>query len=94
MADTPEKVASMNDMPANTFIKQPQKKQTFYLYAEPSGCNCIYYGIEENYGLYQQTRHQQRMSDMAARAPIVDDPIIFDYGFDYWPRGGPVFPVY
>lgn len=92
VADTPAKVASMNAMPANTFVKQTQKKQVFYLYADPAGCNCIYYGTEENYGLYQQTRYQQRMSDMAARAPIVDDPILMDYGFDYGPWGGPFFP--
>ncbi|MEW6254370.1 MAG: hypothetical protein AB1592_00315 [Pseudomonadota bacterium] len=92
VADTPAKVASMNAMPSNSFVRQTQKGQTVYLYADPSGCNCIYYGTEDNYGLYQQARYQQRMTDMAARAPIVDDPIIFDYGFDYGPWGGPFFP--
>lgn len=93
LADTPAKVASMNALPPKTFVRQTQKGQTFYLYADPAGCNCIYYGTEDNYGLYQQARYQQRMSDMAANAPIADDPLMLDYGgFDYGPWGGPFFP--
>ena len=83
VADTPAKVASMNAMPPHSFVRRTQKKQTFYLYADPTGCHCLCYGTEENYGLYQQTRYQQRMSDMAAWAPIVDDPILLNYGFRF-----------
>lgn len=87
-ADTPARVASMKALPPNTFVTQTQKGRTVYLYADPTGCNCIYYGTEDNYGLYQQVRYQQRMSDQAARAPIPDESYEFDYGL--W--GGPFFP--
>ena len=87
-ADTPAKVASMKALPPNTFVTQVQKGRTVYLYADPAGCTCIYYGTEDNYGLYQQVRYQQRMADEAARAPLPEDNFDFDYGL--W--GGPFFP--
>jgi hypothetical protein len=56
LADTPEKQAQLRALTPRTVLWGPQDSELRYLYAEPTGCRCLYVGGEEN---YQRLRRQE-----------------------------------
>ena len=48
-ADTPEKLAQLQALPARKVLAQPQDGERRYVYADPAGCACLYVGGESEY---------------------------------------------
>jgi hypothetical protein len=55
-ADTPEKLAELRALRPRTILRQPHDGEDQYVYADPSGCHCLYVGGEPQ---YQALRRQQ-----------------------------------
>jgi hypothetical protein len=43
-ATTPELTARLKSLPANQFVLRHKGDRTYYVYADPSGCNCAFVG--------------------------------------------------
>ena len=53
-ADTPDKSAQLRKLPPNQLVTRTRDGKTFYVYADPKGCNCAYVGTPEAYQTYQK----------------------------------------
>ncbi|WP_048709801.1 hypothetical protein [Microvirga massiliensis] len=57
-ASTPEQVAVLNSLPANTFVRQTTNGKATYLYADPAACGCVHVGGES---AFQSVRGMQNI---------------------------------
>jgi hypothetical protein len=64
-ADTPEKLAHLQALPAGKIIRRERNGQSPYVYADRDVCKCLYTGTEEQYLEYRHLAEQQNMSDEA-----------------------------
>ena len=62
-ADTPEKLAELQTLPARKVLPQTRDGKTTYLYPDPTVCHCLYVGGETEYHQYQRLRAGQDMTD-------------------------------
>jgi len=58
-ADTPEKLAHLESLTPRKVLLLPQNGERRYVYADPTGCKCLYVGGEEQ---YQLLRRQEQMA--------------------------------
>ena len=68
--NTPERQATMAQLPPNSFVRQANGDQVTYLYADPLVCNCLYVGDQQAYGRYQQEvlqREAARQQELTAQ---------------------------
>ena len=91
-ADTPQRIAALQKLPAHRFVRQVRNGRAFWLYADPTVCKCIYAGSEDAFSTYQQAVFQQRLADenlMAAR--ISRDAAIDQLELGPWAPWGPYY---
>jgi hypothetical protein len=69
-ADTPEKLAHLQTLPARKILRGQHAGQPYYVYADPKGCTCLYAGTEPQ---YQKYRELVREETAAAEAKLVTD---------------------
>src|SRR6266403_3338755 len=62
VADSPHRVDQMKRLPPNKFVSRIRNGQKVYLYADPSGCNCVYLGSQQNWDAYQQQLAARQMA--------------------------------
>ena len=62
-ADTPERVAELQSLPARQLVRRPQHGAVSYKFADPAGCHCVYLGGEREYQEYQRLRVEQGRAD-------------------------------
>ena len=55
-ADTPEKLADLQTLPARQVFPQIRDGKTTYVYRDPSVCHCLYVGGEPEYQQYERLR--------------------------------------
>lgn len=91
LADTPEKVASLQKLPPNKFTVQNQNGQPVYIYADPTVCGCLYVGTQDNFAAYQQMAFQQRMVNEQQMTAMMNEQAAFDFG-PWGPMMGPIGP--
>ncbi|MDR6951844.1 cytochrome c556 [Ancylobacter sp. 3268] len=93
LANTPEKVASLQKLPPHKFTVQSQNGQPVFLYADPTVCGCLYVGTQENFQNYQQMAFQQRMVNEQQMTAMMNQQAAFDYS--PWGDGpwGPMMPI-
>jgi len=48
-ADTAEKLAHLQSLPARTLVRHTQDGATRYVYADPASCKCLYVGGDAEY---------------------------------------------
>ena len=53
VADTPEKLAHLQSMPALKMMPQTYKGNFFYVLPDPAGCRCMYVGSEAAFEQYE-----------------------------------------
>ena len=53
-ADTPERLARLNSMPANKVMPYTRNGRQLYVYADPVRCKCVYVGGPAEYARYLQ----------------------------------------
>ena len=87
-ADTPQREAMLQRLPAEYFAKRDVNGHYVYLYGDPLVCGCVYVGSEQAYGRYREQMIQQRLADeQAMTAQLYSDP-----GWDFGGWGGPWGP--
>jgi len=52
-ADTPEKHAILRRLPPDKLVLRKRGGKTYYVYADPSICRCVYVGTPQAYQAYQ-----------------------------------------
>lgn len=91
-ADTPQRIAALQTLPAHKFVRQVRNGRAFWLYADPAICKCIYAGSDEAFSAYKQAVFQQKLADenlMAAR--ISQDAAIDRIELGPWAPWGPYY---
>jgi hypothetical protein len=63
LADTPAKLAQLEKMPQKKLLRQDYKGSPVYVYADATGCKCLYAGSDEDYDRLQKLMEQQNMTD-------------------------------
>ena len=56
VADTPERIAELQSLPAGHLVRRSQNGAVSYLFADPLGCHCLYVGGDGEYRKYQRLR--------------------------------------
>ena len=54
-ADTPEKRAHLARLPPDKLVTRQRNGKTYYLYADPRICQCVYVGTPEAYRAFQNS---------------------------------------
>ena len=67
-ADTPEKRADLQTLPARQVLPRTHDGTTSYVYPDPSVCHCLYVGGEPEYQQYQRLRVQKDIADQESSA--------------------------
>lgn len=62
-ANTPERLAMLQRLPANKLISRVNADDVHYVYADPVVCNCLYVGNQQAYQAFQQHEQNQRLAD-------------------------------
>jgi hypothetical protein len=91
-ADTPERVAALQRLPAHRFVHQERNGRGFWVYADPTVCRCVYAGSDAAFSNYQQAVFAQRLSDQNLMAAQINrDAVLDQYALGPW---GPWAPFY
>jgi hypothetical protein len=69
-ADTSEKVADLQTLPARQVLPRTHDGNTSYVYPDPSVCRCLYVGGEPEYQQYQRLRLQKDIADEESSAAL------------------------
>ena len=62
-ADTSERVAELESLPARQLLLRPQNGAVSYVFADPAVCHCVYVGGEREYQKYQRLRLEKERAD-------------------------------
>ncbi len=63
VADTPEKAADLRTFPTRKMTVQRRGAASYYIYADPDLCNCLYVGTEPQYQEYQRLLLKKELAD-------------------------------
>ncbi len=79
-ADTPQRQAMLQRLPADHFAKRDVNGQYVYLYGDPLVCGCVYVGSEQAYGKYKEAMFQQHLADERQMTAQINSDPAWDFG--------------
>ena len=83
--DTPEKLARLETLPPRKFVLRPRDGVPHYVYADPTVCNCLYVGTEQQYEDFKKLRRAKEIADQnAVAAAEFADPFYPDFWVPWW----------
>jgi hypothetical protein len=83
-ADTPEKKAHLNSLPADKLTPVQREGTLYYVFPDPRN-NVLYVGQDQQYQQYRQLRLQKQMADEQLTAAQMNN----DAAWEFWgPWGG------
>ena len=62
-ANTPQRQASLTNLPPHKFARQVRNNNVVYVYADPTICDCLYVGNQAAYGRYRENVFQKKIAD-------------------------------
>ena len=65
-ATTPQQQATLRQLPPNKFSRQSRKGQVVFVYADPTGCACMFVGNLDAYTAYKNTMRDKKLADEQA----------------------------
>ncbi len=75
-ANTAERMAAIRALPPHQFVMRTHNGQPRYLYADPTGCSCIFVGDQTAYDRYRQRMAAaQTATDDQVRAILSSSPL-------------------
>jgi hypothetical protein len=74
-ADTPERLAQLEAMPAHTLVTRSEEGHAVYAYADPGSCTCVYLGGPGEYSTYMELARQAEIARQLRRAALQGPPI-------------------
>jgi hypothetical protein len=63
LADTAEKQQMLHTLPAKTLTRVDRSDNTYYIYADPDLCSCLYVGRQAEYDSFKHIGMDGRFSD-------------------------------
>jgi hypothetical protein len=100
-ANTPERQAMLNRLPAHQFVQRVNGDTVHYVYADPLVCGCLYVGTQQAFNQYKRDQQQKNLADeQQMTAQMYSDPAwswnawgpwgpeVVPYGFVYGPGVG------
>jgi hypothetical protein len=86
VADTPQKLAHLQQLEPLKLIPHARKTSVYYVYADPNGCRCAYVGNEMAFEQYQGLVLKQTVSEAKVSVTQVDeDTMMNSWGPTFWP---------
>jgi hypothetical protein len=88
VADTPQKLAHLQQIPPLMLIPHARKTSVYYVYADPNGCRCAYVGNEMAFEQYQGLVLKQTISESKVSVTQVDEDSMLSWGSwgpSFWP---------
>jgi hypothetical protein len=67
-ANTPERQAMLNRLPAHQFVTEVDGDVVHYVMADPLVCGCLYVGTQQAYNQYRRDQQQRHLADEQALA--------------------------
>ena len=87
-ADTPDKLAKLNALPQRQFVTRARDGQTYFLYADAAGCQCLYIGTNKQYDAYQKLQQQKEIAfanEQAAADQTQNEEFMYNmWGYPGW----------
>ena len=62
-ANTPERLAMLQKLPPNRFAMKAHGNSFTYIYPDPIGCGCVYFGDQSDYARYRQTISARQLAN-------------------------------
>jgi hypothetical protein len=90
IANTAERQAMLNRLPANQFVLRSQNGISHYVYADP-GCGCLYVGSPQAFNQYVSN---QQLDFAYAQRMAVQDYVDPAWNWAAWGQWGPLGPLY
>ena len=84
---TPKLKDRLQALPQKQIFMASRGPKLFYVYADATGCGCIYAGNQQQYQAYQQLAAQYKMAAMQAAAAEMNEAAAMDWG--EWGEAGP-----
>jgi len=88
VADTPQKLAHLQQMAPLTLVPHARKTSVYYVYADPKGCQCAYVGNEMAFEQYQGLVLKQNISQTKVSVTQMDEDSMMSWGSwgsAFWP---------
>ena len=80
LADTPEKMAHLKTLTQHKLVPHEKDGQVYYVYADATTCQCVYWGDEAAYQRYQQFAVQQQIADEQRMAAQMNQNAAMNWG--------------
>jgi len=72
-ADTPERIASLRQLPPHRFLWKTRDGKLLTVYADPTVCGCLYVGDQAAYQAYRREVFQKQLADENRLSAMEDD---------------------
>ena len=80
LADTPEKLAKLQQLPVRKITVRDHKGAQMFVYADPDFCKCLYAGTEEQYARYRQLAIQQKIAQEQVQSAEMNEDAAMNWG--------------
>ena len=79
-ADTPQKMAKLQELPQDRIVFAQRKRGAVYIYADAAGCGCAFIGNQAAYQQYQQIRAANNIAEMQETTAMLNAQAAMDWG--------------
>ena len=88
-ADSPHRISEMMKMTPNKFVTRRREGKLVYLYPDPMGCRCVYFGSPQNWDAYRQLLAEAQIPG-ANQMTATESQLDWDFGLWALPtKAGP-----
>ncbi|MCB8819939.1 hypothetical protein [Microvirga rosea] len=78
-ANSPARIAAMKKLPPNRFVRQTSGGTVVYVYADPAGCQCVYFGDQTAWSSYRAAVFAKQLADEQQMTAMMNQNA-FDFG--------------
>jgi len=78
-ADTKPRIDALRSMEPRTLSRLERGGETYFVYPDPTNCNCLYVGKEVNYQEYKRLELQREIADEQIMAAEDAEEAAFDW---------------
>jgi hypothetical protein len=78
-ANSPQRLAAMKKLPPHKFVRQISGTTVVYVYADPSICQCVYFGDQAAWTAYRGMVFEKRLADEQQMTATMNQNA-FDFG--------------
>jgi hypothetical protein len=78
-ANSPGRMAAMKKLPPNKFVRQTSGGTVVYVYADPAGCQCVYFGNQTAWSNYRSAVFAKQLANEQQMTAMMNQDA-FDFG--------------